>query len=69
MDVDECGDCLDLEALLRMVDEVSLAGLVFGVPFEDVKLYAHGKRIARDQASRWVVLEDCLLGAVGPGLE
>lgn len=38
MDVDECGDCLDLGALLRMVDEVALAGLIFGVPFEDVEL-------------------------------
>lgn len=38
MDVDERGDCLNLGALLCMIDEVSLAGLVFGVPFEDVEL-------------------------------
>ena len=44
MDVDECGDGLDLTALLCMVDKVSLAGLVFGIPFEDVKLDADGKR-------------------------
>ena len=38
MDVDKGGDCQDLPALLGMVDEVSLAGLIFGVPFEDVEL-------------------------------
>lgn len=38
MDVDEGGDCLYLGTLLGMVDEVSLAGLVFGIPFEDVEL-------------------------------
>lgn len=52
MDVDECGDCLDLDALLGMVDEVSLAGLVFGIPFEDVELCGRSKRIARDQGAR-----------------
>ena len=45
MNVDERSDGLDLRALLCMVDEVSLAGLVFGVPLEDVKLGAHSKRI------------------------
>lgn len=39
MNVDERSDCVNLRALLCMFDEVSLAGLVFGVPLEDVKLY------------------------------
>lgn len=38
MDVDERGDCLDLGALLCMIDKVSLTGLIFGVPVEDVEL-------------------------------
>ena len=49
MNVDECGDRLDLTALLCMVDKVTLAGLVFGVPFENVKLDADGKRTAPDR--------------------
>lgn len=69
MNVDERGDRLNLSALLCMVDKVSLAGLVFGVPFEDVELCAHSKRKARDRDGRWVILEDYLLGAVGPGRE
>lgn len=52
MDVDKRGDCLDLGALLRMVDEVSLAGLVFGVPIEDVELCVHCQRIAHDKDAR-----------------
>ena len=69
MYVDECGDRLDLCAVLRMVDEVSLAGLVFGVPVEDVELCAHSQRMASNKDARSIVLEDCLLGAVGLGLE
>ena len=34
MDVDESCDCLDRPALLGMIDEVTLAGLIFRVPFE-----------------------------------
>ena len=34
VDVDECCDCLDRPALLSVVDKVTLAGLVFGVPLE-----------------------------------
>ena len=34
MDVDESCDCLDRPALLGMLDEVTLAGLIFGIPFE-----------------------------------
>lgn len=65
MDVDECGDRLDLEAMLGMVDEVSLAGLVSGVPFEDVKLCAHGKRRAPDEDARWIwYLRVICLGAL-----
>ena len=52
MDVDKCSDCLDLGALLCMVDEVSLAGLVFGVPIEDVELSAYSQRMARDWDGR-----------------
>ena len=37
-DVDKGGDGLDLRAVLCMGDKVSLAGLVFGVPLEDVEL-------------------------------
>lgn len=66
MDVDERGDCLNLGALLCMIDEVSLAGLVFGVPFEDVELCAHRKQMSRDQDIRWIVPEDYWLGAVDP---
>lgn len=38
MNVDEGGDGLDLGGLLGVVEKVALARLVFGVPFEDVKL-------------------------------
>jgi hypothetical protein len=31
-DVEECGYCLDGAGVLGMVEEVALAGLVFGVP-------------------------------------
>lgn len=71
MNVDERSDCVNLRALLCMFDEVSLAGLVFGVPLEDVKLYiAYGKQIAQaKKCEKIVVLEDCWLGAVGSGLK
>ena len=38
-DVDEGSDGLDGAALLGMIDEVFLAGLIFGIPFEDIKLF------------------------------
>ncbi len=50
--VDKRSDCLDLGALLCMVDEVALAGLVFGVPLEDVELGAPSKQKARDGDAR-----------------
>ena len=36
MDVDEGGDGLDGSGLLRMFDEVALAGLVLGIPVEAI---------------------------------
>ena len=55
MDVDECGDCLDLGALLCMVNKVALAGLILGVPFEDVELCAQSKRITHSKYARWMI--------------
>ena len=52
MYIDKRSDCLDLGALLCMIDKVSLAGLVFGVPIEDVELYVHGQRVACDKVVR-----------------
>lgn len=49
MDVDERGDCLDLGALLCMIDKVSLTGLIFGVPVEDVELCSHRQRTAHNK--------------------
>ena len=37
-DVGEGSDGLYGDTLLGMIDEVFLAGLVFGVPFEDIEL-------------------------------
>jgi len=34
VDVDECCDCLHRSALLSVVDEVTLAGLVFRIPLK-----------------------------------
>ena len=45
MYVHEGGNCLDLGALLCMIDKVSLAGLIFGVPVEDVELDANCQQI------------------------
>ena len=45
MYVHEGGNCLDLGALLCMIDKVSLAGLIFGVPVENVELDANCKQI------------------------
>lgn len=47
LDVDECGYGLDGSGLLGMVDEVALAGLVFGEPVEDVELGVVGPRTGR----------------------
>lgn len=49
MYIDKRSDCLDLGALLCMIDEVSLAGLVFWVPIEDVELCMHGQCVACDK--------------------
>lgn len=38
VDVEEGGDGLDRGGMLGVVEEVALAGLVFGVPVEDVEL-------------------------------
>lgn len=38
MDVEEGGDGLDRAGVLCVIEEVSLAGLVFGVPFKYVEL-------------------------------
>ena len=38
VDVEEGGDGLDGAGVLGVVEEVALAGLVFGVPLEDVEL-------------------------------
>ena len=65
MYVHEGGDRLDLGALLCMIDKVSLAGLIFGVPVEDVELDASCKRTNGGQDARWIILEDCWIGAVG----
>jgi len=40
VDVDEGGHGLDVVGGLGVVEEVFLAGLVFGVPFENVELVA-----------------------------
>ena len=42
VDVEEGGDRLHGRRVLRVVEEVALAGLVFGVPFEDVELRVVG---------------------------
>ena len=52
MDVDEGGDGLDLGTVLGMIEKVSLAGLISGVPFEDIELCVHGKRITPDDGCR-----------------
>ena len=52
MYVHEGGDRLDLGALLCMIDKVSLAGLIFGVPVEDVELDASCKQINGGQDAR-----------------
>lgn len=38
VDVDKGGNGEDVGRVLGVVDEVALAGLVFGIPFEDVEL-------------------------------
>jgi hypothetical protein len=52
-DVDEGSDSLDRTALLGMVDEVLLARLVFGVPFEDVELSGCQPIAYIDQGMVW----------------
>lgn len=52
MYVDKGSDCLDLGALLCMIDEISLARLVFGVPIEDVKLCVYDQHEACDNVMR-----------------
>ena len=42
MNVEEGGDGLDGAGVLGVVEEVALAGLVFGVPVEDVELRVVG---------------------------
>ena len=69
MYVHKGGNCLDLAALLCMIDKVSLAGLIFGVPVEDVELDANCKPINWGKNARWIILEDCSIGAVGFDLE
>ena len=49
MYVDKCSDCLDLGALLCMIDEISLAGLVFRVPIEDVELCVYSQHVPCDK--------------------
>ena len=52
MDVDKRSDCLDLGALLCMIDEISLAGLVFRVPIKNVKLCVSSQHVACDKVIR-----------------
>lgn len=47
LDIDECSYGLDGSGLLGMVDEVALAGLVFGEPVKDVELRVVGPRTGR----------------------
>lgn len=37
-DVDKCGESLHGSTVLAMVQKVPLTALVFGIPFEDIKL-------------------------------
>ena len=53
-DVYESGDGLDGGGLLGVVGEVALAGLVFGVPFEDVEL-VYKKHVSIVDVEREVV--------------
>ena len=66
MNVDEGGNCLDLGTLLCMIDKVSLAGLIFGVPVEDIELDAKCKQTDWSKNARWIILEDCSIEAVDP---
>lgn len=50
-DVDEGSDGLYGAALLGIIDEVFLAGLVFGVPFEDIELSGCQSIIFIDQGT------------------
>ena len=69
MDVDERGDGLDGVAMLGVVEEVALAALVFGVPFEDVELRVVGvlRRGGRDAVCGLGVVE-CGGGVLELGL-
>ena len=66
MNVHEGGNCLDLGTLLCMIDKVSLAGLIFGVPVENIELDADRKQMVWSQNARWIILEDCSIEAVDP---
>ena len=66
MNVHEGGNRLDLDTLLCMIDKVSLAGLIFGVPVENIKLDASCKQTDWGQNARWIILEDCSIEAVDP---
>ena len=59
VDVEECGDGLDGRRVLGVVQEVALAGLVLGVPVEDVELGVVGP------GGRGLLLGGCGGGRVG----
>ena len=66
MNVHEGGNCLDLGTLLCMIDKVSLAGLIFGVPVENIELDASCKQTDWSKNAGCIILEDCLIEAVDP---
>ena len=66
MNVHEGGNGLDLATLLCMIDKVSLAGLIFGVPVENIELDAHCKPVVWSQNTRWIILEGCSIEVVDP---
>ncbi len=56
-DVDKGSDGLDMGRLLGVVDEVALAGLIFGVPLKDVELQSQvsAQGIDDESMQTWTV--------------
>ena len=60
--VHEGSNRLDVARLLCVVGEVALAGLVFGIPFEDVKLPSQTLAVGNAMKRDWSIgPEDLLL--------